>query len=201
MLGGGDKALAKSDLFRTSYLETLAVLNRFNEITGLYQAFVSTRVQPCITAAHDFNVELAAFQIGAIDIGNFQLSASRRLQVADDIDDLIVVKIEAGNRIIALGVRGLFFQRRNPIMSIKSYYAVTLGILYVICKYCRPVLPFHGALQLQVQIVAVEYVISQHQRAWTTSDEIFPYGKSMSQPIRAVLHGILQIEPPIISIT
>ena len=45
-------------------------------------------------------VQLAALEVGAVDVGDLELAARRRLQPRGDVDDLVVVEVEAGDRLV-----------------------------------------------------------------------------------------------------
>ncbi len=57
-----------------------------------------------------------------------------------------------------------------------------------------------GGFQLFLQIVAVEDVIAQHQRAIVAADKLFAEDKGLGQTVRAWLHFILQIQAPLAAV-
>ena len=78
------------------------------KMRGLQQRFVGAGVEPGMAAAHDRHVELARVEIVPVDVGDLQLAARRGLQVAGDVDHLVVVEIEAGDRVVRLRLRRAF---------------------------------------------------------------------------------------------
>ena len=70
-----DPALAEGDFFRASDLEPLALFDGSDELAGFEQAVVGAGVEPGIAAAHDFDVELALFEVAAVEVGDFQFAA------------------------------------------------------------------------------------------------------------------------------
>ncbi len=57
-------------------------------------------------------------------------------------------------------------------MLIELDDAITLGIVDCIGKYARPAWPFGRSTQIFGEIVAVENIVAEHQRAATGADEI-----------------------------
>jgi hypothetical protein len=57
---------------------------------------------PGIAAPHQLDVQHAAFQISAIDVGDFQFAARRRPDLCGDINHLVVVEIQAGHGVVGL---------------------------------------------------------------------------------------------------
>ena len=56
------------------------VFEHLHELPGLQHRVVRPGVEPCHAAAHHFNLQLASFKIEAIQVGDFQFAAFRRLQ-------------------------------------------------------------------------------------------------------------------------
>jgi len=60
--------------------------------------------------AHHLHIEFAPVEVLAIDVGNLQLAARRRLQRARNVDHPVVVEIQAGNGVARFRLGGLFLQ-------------------------------------------------------------------------------------------
>ena len=69
------KAHAVGDLLRTGDLQPLPFLQRGNKAGGLQHGVVGAGIEPRGAAAKCHHVELAAFKIEAVDVGDFQLAA------------------------------------------------------------------------------------------------------------------------------
>ena len=67
--------LAEGDFFRAGDLEALALLDGGDELAGFEQAIVGTGVEPGIAAAHDLDIELALFEVAAVEVGDFEFAA------------------------------------------------------------------------------------------------------------------------------
>src|SRR5690606_38531528 len=106
------------------------------------------------------DMQLITLHVLKIDVGNLKFSSVRRLKRAGDLDNLIVINIDAWNRKTALGVYWLLFEREGFSMSIKLHYAVALWIFYVICEDCGADLKLSDSTWKV--ITAGEDVVAQH---------------------------------------
>ena len=70
-----DPAIMPGNLLRTGDFQPLPVFDGVDELAGFKHLFVCAGIEPSVTAPHGFNVKLAAFQVKAIEIGDFQLTA------------------------------------------------------------------------------------------------------------------------------
>ena len=124
-------------------------------------------VEPGKSAPHSIHVELAFVEIGAIDIGNFQLSTRGRSDLPSDPRGIAVKKIKPRNRVTRFWFLRLFFNRQRAAGSIELYYPVALGIRDWIGKDDRPILDLCGLLQTVSKIVTVENIVAKNQGALT----------------------------------
>ena len=81
-LFGRDPALAEGDFLRAGDLEALALLDGGDELAGFEQAVVGAGVEPGVAAAHDLDVELAFFEVEAVEVGDLEFATRRGLEVA-----------------------------------------------------------------------------------------------------------------------
>ena len=87
----------KGDFFRAGDAEALAGFQRANEFGRLQQRLRRAGVEPGVAAPHAFDGQLPALEIDAVQVGDFQLAARRRLQPGGDVRRLSVVEIEPGD--------------------------------------------------------------------------------------------------------
>jgi len=93
-----DESLVKSDFFRTRYAQPLTLYERLHKCRRLEQAVWCTHVEPGESATQSPHVELAPLEICAVDIGDLQLATRGRMKVGDDLDYLLIIKIETCDR-------------------------------------------------------------------------------------------------------
>jgi hypothetical protein len=113
-----DPAVAVGYFFDTSDIESLPFLDGFYKVRGFQKAVVAAGIEPGHTAAQELYVELAPGEVFVINGGYFDFSPTRGLYVFCDIDYLVIIKIEAWNRIMGLGFCGFFFYAKNFALGI-----------------------------------------------------------------------------------
>jgi hypothetical protein len=86
----------------------LAVFDGGDELAGFKQRLVSAGVEPGHAASHPFDIQFAALEIHAVDVGDLQFAACRRLDRGGDVDDLVVVEVPPGDRVVGLRFQRLF---------------------------------------------------------------------------------------------
>ena len=89
-LAGVEEAVLERDLLEARDLDALPVLDGAHEGRCLVEAFMRTGVEPGIAAAEPRDGQVAPFEIGAVDVGDLQLAARRRLDRRRDVEDVVV---------------------------------------------------------------------------------------------------------------
>src|ERR1035437_2943029 len=92
-LGAIDPALMVGDFLQTGDFQALAVFDDVHELRGVEQGVVRAGVEPGSAAAEELNVQLAAVEIEAIEVGDLEFAAGGRLQTASERHDRGVVEI------------------------------------------------------------------------------------------------------------
>ncbi len=93
------------------------------------------RIQPSVATLHDLHIELPTLQIGLVDGGDFQLAPRAGFDGFGNVDNLVVVKVQAGHRIIAFGLQWLFFNAGCASLRIKSDHTVAFWVLHMVGKH------------------------------------------------------------------
>ena len=164
-------------------------------------AVVGAGVEPGVAPAHDFDFQLLALQINAVEVGDLQLAARRGLQIARQVAHLGVVKVQTGDRIVRLGAGGLFFDAQGAALRIKGHHAIAFGVLHMVGKHRGTVGAGMGRLQLLDQVMAVKNIVAQHQGAGVVTDKVAADHKGLGQAIGAGLHRVLDVHAPSASVT
>ena len=94
-------------------------------------------------------------------------------------------------------MNGLFFDADGALLFIKCHHAIAFGVVHMVGKDCGTLLLGMGAAQLLDQIVAVKNIVTQHQSAGLVVDKAFANGEGLRQTIRAGLHRVLNVHPPL----
>ena len=82
-------ALAEGDFFGARDLQALPFFDGVDKLAGFEHGFVGAGVQPSIPPAKDLHVQLVAFQVSAVNVGNFQFATRRGLDVFGDVNKAI----------------------------------------------------------------------------------------------------------------
>src|SRR5690606_37510857 len=65
-----------------------------------------------VIAPDDLSLELAALDIGVIDVGDLQFAAGAWLERADDVEDAGIIEVDADDSQVARGIGGLLDDSR-----------------------------------------------------------------------------------------
>ena len=99
-----DPALAVSNPFEAGHLQSLTLLQHFDEGRCLREGVMRPGIKPRKASCHRLHFQLLVFQELLIDGGYLQLSTRRRLDVFRHLNHLVRIEIQADNRIVTLRV-------------------------------------------------------------------------------------------------
>ncbi len=91
-----EESTTPRDLFRHSDFEALTLFDRANEVAGIEETVEGSGVEPRGAARQDGHRQFAAFEIVGVDVGDLVFAAGAGLQPAGDLDDVVVVEVQAG---------------------------------------------------------------------------------------------------------
>mgnify|MGYP000172639273 CR=1 FL=1 len=195
-----DVAHAIGNLFEAGDLEALAGLDSLDEGCSLQQGVVRAGIEPGVAAAHGLDVELVAREVSLIDVGDLELAARAGLEVFGDVDDAVVVEVEAGDGVAALGLDGLLFEADGAAVLVEFDDAVALGIVHRVGEDGGAVAAGAGGAQAAGEVVAVEEVVAEHEGAGAVADEVFADDEGLGEAVGAGLDGVLQREAPLAAV-
>lgn len=138
--------------------------------------------------------------VDLVDRGDFQFTAGRRFNVLGDIDNLVVIEVEVGHGITALGFGWLLFNREGFAVAVKLDDTVTLKVFDVISKDRGARGLGIGTLQQRGEIMAIIEVSIQNQGAGAVAHMLLAKDKRLGQPIRGWLYTVAKIHIPLRSI-
>ncbi|CWQ25392.1 Uncharacterised protein [Neisseria meningitidis] len=70
-----------------------------------------------------------------VEVGNFQFAAGGRFDLFGELDDALVVEVQAGYRPIGFGLLRFLFDRQGVEVFVKFNHAETLGVFDLIAEY------------------------------------------------------------------
>src|SRR6476620_6001 len=117
-------------------------------------------------------MQISTFQIGPIDIGNLQLASGGWLKGSCDIYNIVVIKIEAGDRHVRFWLNGLLLDRHGAVVLVEFDYPVVLRSDNLVAEYGRSRAARTGAGEHFRQTVAVEDIITKDQGDWICPNKI-----------------------------
>jgi hypothetical protein len=138
----GNKTLNVSNLLRTRDPKTLTFFQGLDKRGCLKKAVVRPHVEPCEAAPHSPDIELAPFKIDSNEIRYLKFSASGRLQLGGDVDNISIAKVETCYRPVRTRYFWLLFNRQCPPLFVKFDDAVPVREPELITPNClTPKLP------------------------------------------------------------
>ena len=195
-----DPALAEGDFLGAGDLQSLALLDGGDELPGFEQAVVGAGVEPGVAATHDLDIELALFEVEAVEVGDLEFATGRRLEVAGAVDDRVVVEVEAGDGVVGFGLLRLFFEAQDLAVGVELGNAITLGVMHVVGEDGRACATLVGVAENIVEVVAIEDVVTQHEGRVVVADEVGADDEGLGKAVRAGLDGVLQVDAPLATV-
>src|SRR5206468_5573079 len=180
-----------SNLFDARHHQTLALLDRLDVVVRLQQRLVGAGIEPRDTARQLFDVQLTAFEIGAVDVGDLELAPGRRLQRGGDVDDLIVVEIQPRYCIRRFGGRGLFLDADRASFTVELDDAVALRIPDQVPEHGGAHLARRGRPDVIGEVRAVKNVVAQSEGHAVAANEPSSDHKGLREAVRARLNLVL----------
>ena len=157
-------------------------------------------IEPGHAATHVNDFQLPPGQIGTIHVGNFQLAARGRFEIPGDIDDLVVVEVKSGHGIPRFWLRRFFLDGQRLAVLVELDDTIAFRVFDRIGEDGSALLTAAGLLQVGSKIMAIEDVVTQHQRAPITTDKIGADYESLRNAFRFSLHGITNRNPPLAAV-
>ena len=101
-------------------------------------------------------------------------------------DDIVVVEVETGDAIVALGVLGLFFNADHMAVLVEFHDSEPLRIIDIVAEYSRSPAGFrvlNGCFQSLFQAVTCENIVSQDHSNTVISDKLFADDEGLSKSV------------------
>jgi len=117
-----------------------------------------------------------------IDVGDLIFAARAGPQRLRDLDDIVVVEVEAGDGEIRTRLRGLLRQRDGPALLVELHHAVGTGVGDPVCEdgtADEPAVPG----QPTAQPWSIEDVVAQHKCDRIVTDVTGTEDKGLRQAI------------------
>ena len=141
------------------------------------------------------DVQLALVEIHLVQRRDFQLPAGAGLDLLGHFDNIAVVEVQARDRVVALGVSGLFLNVGGVAVLVERDDAETLGVVDVVAKDGAAAIGSVGGgiFQALGEARAVEDVVAQDHGAAVVANELLAQDKRLGQAVGAGLDLVLQM--------
>ena len=153
-------------------------------------------IKPGKPAPQSFHLERSPAKVLVVDRGDLDLASGRRLYVCRDVNDIVVIEIQARHRIVGLRVLRLLLDGDGLPVLVELDNAVGSGVLDVVAED-------HAATALTYllcriakdtgEALSVEDVVAKNKCHRITPDEVLSDDKRIGKAPWLVLHGILEV--------
>jgi hypothetical protein len=161
---------------------------------------VGAGVEPGHAAPEVDQLRLAALEVVVVDVGDLELAARRRLQPGGDVDDLVVVHVQAGDREVRLRHRRLLLDGEDFCSSKTPRHAVALGILHLIAEERAAAELGDLFLQHPGEAVAVEDVVAEGEADVVGADELAADDERLGEAVGLGLLGVLDAQADVVAV-
>src|SRR5690554_3523697 len=157
------------------------------------------RIEPSDAASEALEMELVAFKIEAIQIGNLELPTFGWFECRGELTRAFIVKIKARDGIIASGSRGFLFEPDHAPVGAELGNAIGGRIADVIPKNARSARSSACALEKRVQRISVEDIVSENQRGGMPLEEGLGNEERFGEPAWVSLLCVAELHAPLLS--
>src|SRR5262249_51842402 len=131
-------------------------------------------------------------EVYPVEVRNFELSSGGRLERPCQRDYLVVVEVEAHDRVLRPGTRGLLLDAQRLSCGIELHHPVSLRVAHVVGKDRSTRTRRSGALELLRHAVAKEQIVAKNQSRGGAIQKIGADEKRLRQPLRPGLSRIAE---------
>src|SRR5215218_1116452 len=142
----------------------------------------------------DVVLHAAALDVPVVDVGDLQLAPARRLQGGDDVEDVLVVEVDAGDHVAARRVVGLLQDADDPAVAVQLGHAEVAHVGRVVHAGQDDAGP--GGLSQEVghgrAQAALDHVVGQHDHHPVAVHEALGEPEGLGDAARPFLVGVEQ---------
>ena len=159
-------------------------------------------VEPSIAAAHGHDAQLIGSEGHLQRVGDLELCAGGGFDLFRPLRAVLSTKcgavdeIEPGDGVVGGWDLGLLDDVAHAAISIEINHAITFGIGHAKAKDGSAAIVAVGPRH-QLQVVAEEDVVAQHQSRRAPGQEILSQNEGLRQPVRRGLHDIGERQAPL----
>src|ERR1700730_1525352 len=177
-------------------LQSLTSLDRLDERGCLKKRLMRTSIQPSRPTSEDLDPERAPLEVHAIDVRDLELAPRGWLQRCCDLKNLIVVKVQSGDRKMRLRMGRLLLNVECFAPLVELHHAISLRIADTVCEDGSPCIVLYGGAQLIRKAMAVEDVVPENEGNTVVADEPTPNDERLRKAFRPRLLSVRQGDAP-----
>ena len=147
-------------------------------------------IEPCKASAQRLHHQRPSAQIFVVDRSDFDLTSCRRLYVAGNFHNVVIIKIQSGNCVVALGMLRFFLDGKRFAVFIEFHHAIFSGIADKIAENRRTLFPLRCLTQHSGKALSIENIVAQNEGNAVVSDEIRADQKCVCQSAGRLLNRI-----------
>ena len=174
-------------------LQSLPAFDGAHVIAGVQQRVECAGVQPRGAAVEHLDRQPALVQIGLVDLGDLVFAARRLSQRPRDLDDVVVVEVQAGHRVVRLRCGRLLLDRQRGAVGGELDDAVGRRVGHPVSEN-RSAADILEPAEAGAQAGAVEDVVAQHQCDGVVADVVGTDHERLRQTVGLILHRVGEVD-------
>src|SRR6266568_2734954 len=122
------------DLFGAGNHQSLTALDGLNVKSSLKEGIVRPGIEPRHATAHHLHLQFAGFAMRSVQGGNLEFAARRGPERSCKIYYVVVVEIEAGDRVTGFRCSRFFFDANGVAGFVELHDSIALWVVHGISK-------------------------------------------------------------------
>ena len=177
-------------------LESLPAFDGADVVAGVQQRVERAGVQPRRAAGEHLDRQPALVQVDLVDLGDLVLAARRGFQRPRDLDDVVVIEVQARHRVVRLRGGRFLLDRQRRAVGAELDDTVGRGVGDPV-RENRSAADTLESTQAGAQAWSVENVVAQHQCHGVVTDVVGADHKCLRQAVGPGLHRVGDVDAEI----
>jgi len=140
-------------------------------------------------------VKFIVLEVALINVGDLQLPARGRLERFRDLHDLVIVEIQAGDRIVGFRLCGFFLDIVGLPFASRWTTPLALRILHPVSENRGARSLLRRFLEHGAQIVAVKDIVAERRAQWSPPMNFSPMRNACAMPLGSGCSSYVKFMP------
>ena len=178
--------------------------NRLDKVRCIYQALMSTGIQPSKALSQKLYIQSSLFQVHSIQIRNLKLISRRWFQTLGKFHNIIIIEVKSGDTIITLWFLRLLLDGNCLSIRIKLNNTKAFRIIHIISKHRSFFLLFrilYCRMQSFLKTMSGKNIVTKHHSNAVIADKFLADNKRLCKTVRACLYRIAQLYSKLMSVS